>query len=71
MYDSECLYLAQAFLRDHPEIDSEKTQKELAQRIQEVIDDYIEEKEEDNENAISSSLAAFCGLRRVGRFDTN
>jgi hypothetical protein len=72
MYDEECLFLAQAFLRDHPELDSEETQKELAQLIQSTIDDYIHEKEDDlNEKDTSSKLAVSYSLRRFSRFDTN
>lgn len=56
MFDPQCLDLAEVFLSDHPEIDAtEAVKNELAQRIQNVIDDFFEEKESDNECSPESS----------------
>ncbi len=43
-YDSKCLDLAKAFIEDHPLIPSESAD-ELAQHIQNEIEDWIEDAE--------------------------
>jgi hypothetical protein len=42
MYDSSCYELAELFLMDEPELANEANTKELAQAIQDAIEDFIE-----------------------------
>ena len=46
MYDSKCFDLAVAFLGDHPELDTEINRDQLAQDIQQAIENFISEKSE-------------------------
>lgn len=41
MYDPKCLDLAKAFLSDHPALDTPKLHKQLAQIIQDTIEEEI------------------------------
>ena len=41
-FDPKCFDLARSFLSDNPELDAEKLAPFLAARIQETIDEYIE-----------------------------
>jgi Mn-dependent DtxR family transcriptional regulator len=49
MYDRKCYELAEHFLSDEPEIDSEENRAELAQAIQTEIEDKIAELLTDHE----------------------
>ena len=40
-YDGSCYDLAEGFLSDEPALDSEFRRKQLAQLIQDTIDDYM------------------------------
>lgn len=40
-YDSRCYDLAEVFLRVEPSLNNEKHKRDLAQEIQDVIEDYI------------------------------
>lgn len=43
-YDSKCFALAEAMMKDHRDLDEEHRKVyELAQRIQDAIDDFMEE----------------------------
>lgn len=44
MYDVKCFELASQFLDDEPEIKTDANVSELAQRIQDSIEQFIEEK---------------------------
>lgn len=44
MYDTKCYDLAQSFLSDEPAIATKGNAGELAQRIQDVIEEFIQEK---------------------------
>jgi len=46
MYDPKCYELAKEFLEDEPEMQTDDHRAELAQRIQDVIEDYIAEVKE-------------------------
>jgi hypothetical protein len=41
-YDTRCYELAEAFLTDTPDINNEKNRDELAQRIQQTAEDWIQ-----------------------------
>jgi hypothetical protein len=45
-YDTKCYELAEAFLSDEPEIDTEKNRDLLAKDIQQAIEDFIESAKE-------------------------
>lgn len=40
-YDQKCYDLAEAFLEDEPELNTEKNRDELAQAIQDVIEGHL------------------------------
>jgi hypothetical protein len=42
-YDVECLKLAKHFLHNKPNNDTEKNRQELAQRIQDAVEDFLSE----------------------------
>jgi len=43
-YDVKCRQLADLFIEDDPEINTNENADELAQRIQDAIEDFISEK---------------------------
>jgi hypothetical protein len=42
-YDVECLKLAKHFLHNKPNNDTDKNRQELAQRIQDAVEDFLSE----------------------------
>ncbi len=46
-FDPSCLYLASQFLADHPDLDTSKNRKQLAQVIQQAIEAEIAAMTED------------------------
>lgn len=54
MYDRACYDLAVIFLSDEDEIDTEENRKELAQTIQEAIEDKITDLRTDHEQKESA-----------------
>jgi hypothetical protein len=43
-FDVKCRQLADQFLEDEPELDTEKNANDLAQQIQNTIEDFISQK---------------------------
>jgi hypothetical protein len=48
-YDLKCYQLSEAFLSDHPEIDTPNNRDSLAQQIQDVIEEFIDMETLDND----------------------
>ena len=62
-FDAKCYELAKAFLSDEPTLDSEESRADLAQDIQNTIEDWIEDQRQKSGVTMQEGITA--GLERA------